>query len=169
MLLSHKNVVILDLCCSDRVCWNKVHLCHLINRYFISKHNKRLPENNYEVHNPLQRVDFFFERQVVLFFSIQLQFQASGLVYCKCKCKWYPFAISCLILKLVLLFFTAESSLSLTANSRVEFVVQDIQLTSGSIFPKPLEISVVKKKKKSVNPRIILGLLSCQKIFWRYC
>lgn len=56
-----------------------------------------------------------------------------------------------------MVFFTAESSLSLTANSRMEFLVQDIQLTSGSIFPKSLEILVVGKKK-SVNLRIILGL-----------
>lgn len=44
------------------------------------------------------------------------------------------------------MFFTVESSMSLTANSRVEFVVQDIQLTYGSIFPESLEILVVEKK-----------------------
>lgn len=54
-------------------------------------------------------------------------------------------AVSCLIQTLLLVFFTAESSLSLTADSRVEFVVQDIQLTSGSIFPESLEILTVEK------------------------
>lgn len=48
------------------------------------------------------------------------------------------------------MFFTAESSLSTTANSRVEFVVQDIQLMSGSIFPESLDILVEGEKKNPV-------------------
>lgn len=142
MLLFHKNVVTLDPCYSDCVCGRKSTFVTWSIGISLGITTK---ENKYGVDNPLQRVDFFWKGKLGFVFLYLVSVSAFCPGTLQMQVEVLTLAVSCLIQRLLLVFFTVESSLSLTDNSRVEFVVQDIQLTSGSIFPKSLEILTVEK------------------------